>query len=360
MRKANVNLSRPRIVTNSDASPSGLAGESVGSDNEVQDFAFAFNDINFSNQVMLIEIVTYSSEGKLEVVECSAVSCWARNRKRQRAEIKRDNVEDIPVHRVGQVLNCDMPDAEDNVVFENQDDEAGAVSEFPSTVGAIHSFENFVADNFSWNLDCHTVVKVRTLQVSSPILAAKSPFLYKLFSNGMRESEQRQVSLRIHESEEAPLMEVLNFIYSNTLSAMTPTALLDVLKVADKFEVASCMRYCSRSLLKLPMTRESALLYLDLPSGILMADAAKQFLAGHYKEITKFQDEVLSLPLAGTEAVLSSNDLQVASEDSIYDFVAKMISDPLPKTRRTTQSPWPTPWSAHSFSTRLAESLRRS
>lgn len=91
MRKANVNLSRPRIVTNSDASPSGLAGESVGSDNEVQDFAFAFNDIKFSNQVMLIEIVTYSSEGKLEVVECSAVSCWARNRKRQRAEIKRDN-----------------------------------------------------------------------------------------------------------------------------------------------------------------------------------------------------------------------------------------------------------------------------
>lgn len=48
--------------------------------------------------------------------------------------------EDIPVHRVEQVLNCDMLDTEDNVVFENQDDKAAAVSEFPSTVGVIHSF----------------------------------------------------------------------------------------------------------------------------------------------------------------------------------------------------------------------------
>ncbi|KAM1185551.1 hypothetical protein ACFX2G_015152 [Malus domestica] len=338
MRKANVDLSRPRMITDSDASPSGLAGESVGSDNEVQDFAFAFNDRKFSDRVMLIEIVPDSPEGKLEVVGCSAVSDWARNRKRRRAEIKRDNAEDIPVHCVEQVLNCDMPDTEDNVVFENQDDEATAVSEFPSTVGVKHSFENFVGDDLAWNPDCHTVVKVRTLHVSSPILAAKSPFFYKLFSNGMRESGQRQVSLRIHESEEAPLMKVLNFIYSNTLSAMTPTALLDVFKVADKFEVASCMRYCSRSLLKLPMTCESALLYLDLPSSILMSDAvqpltdaAKQFLAGHYKEITKFQDEVLSLPLVGIEAVLSSNDIQAVSEDSIYDFVLKWSRTHYPK-----------------------------
>lgn len=83
-------------------------------------------------------------------------------------------------------------------------------------------------------------------------------------------------------------------MYSNTLSTTTPTALLDVLMAADKFEVASCMRYCSRLLRNLPMTCESALLYLDLPSSVLMADAvqpltdaAKQFLAARYKDITK-------------------------------------------------------------------------
>ncbi|KAM2938451.1 hypothetical protein FF1_038238 [Malus domestica] len=332
MRKANVDLSRPRMITDSGASPSGLAGESGGSDKEVQDFAFAFNDRNFSDRVLVIEIVPDSPEAKLDVVGCSTVSDWARNRKRRRAEIKRDSAEDIAVHREELVLNCNMPDTEDNTVFDNQDEEAAAMNEYPSAVGVN------LGDDLAWNLDCHTVIKVRTLHVSSPILAARSPFFYKLFSNGMRESEQRQVSLRIHESEEAPLLEVLNFMYSNTLSVMTPTGLLDVFKVADKFEVASCMRDCSRSLQKLPMTRESALLYLGLPSSILIADAvqpltdaAKQFLAERYKEITKFQDEVLSLPLAGIEAVLSSNDLQVASEDSIYDFVLKWARTNYPK-----------------------------
>lgn len=154
----------------------------------------------------------------------------------------------------------------------------------------------------------------------------------------MRESEQRHVTLRINASEEAALMELLNFMYSNNLNTTTAPALLDVLMAADKFEVASCMRYCGRHLRNLPMTPESALLYLELPSSVLMAeavqpltDAAKQFLAFRYKDITKFQDEVMSLPLAGIEAILASDDLQVASEDAVYDFVLKWARAHYPK-----------------------------
>lgn len=94
-------------------------------------------------------------------------------------------------------------------------------------------------------------------------------------------------------TEEAALMELLNFMYSNTLSITSASALLDVLMAADKFEVASCMRYCSRMLRNMPMTPGSALLYLDLPSSVLMAeavqpltDAAKQYLADRYRNIT--------------------------------------------------------------------------
>lgn len=98
----------------------------------------------------------------------------------------------------------------------------------------------------------------------------------------------------IYGTEEAALMDLLNFMYSNTLSTTQPTAVLDVLMAADKFEVASCMRYCSKLLRNLPMTSESALLYLDLPSTVLMGDAvqaltdaAKQFLAARYKDVAK-------------------------------------------------------------------------
>ena len=89
-------------------------------------------------------------------------------------------------------------------------------------------------------------------------------------------------------------MDLLNFMYSKTLKVTTATALLDFLMAADKFEVTSCLRYCICLLLNLPMTPESALLYLELPSSILMAeavqpliDAAKQFLAVRYRDISK-------------------------------------------------------------------------
>ncbi|KAI5423889.1 hypothetical protein KIW84_030201 [Lathyrus oleraceus] len=185
-------------------------------------------------------------------------------------------------------------------------------------------------DVADYHMDLFTVLKVRTLHVSSAVLAGKSMFFYKLFSNGMRESQQTHVTLRIEASEEAPIMELLNFMYRSSLSATSPPNLLDILMAADKFEVASCMRYCIRVLLSIPMTVESALLYLELPFNVRKANvvrpliiAAKQYLATRYKNITKHQEELMGLPIAGVVALLSSDELQVASEDVVFDFVLK-------------------------------------
>ncbi|CAA2954497.1 BTB POZ domain-containing POB1-like isoform X2 [Olea europaea subsp. europaea] len=290
------------------------------------DFAFAFNDSNFSDRILRIEIVSDSLETRPESQACHTVTDWACKTKRQRGDIaKKENALDINIHPEEQILDSQQPDIDDGVGDENHDEEEiPMIEELPLGDAAANS------DDSNGSEDSSGVIRVKTLHISSPILAAKSPFFYKLFSNGMMESEQRHVTLRINASEEAALMELLNFMYSNTLTATTAPALLDVLMAADKFEVASCMRHCSRMLRNLPMTPESALLYLDLPSSVLMAeavqpltDAAKQFLAARYKDISKFQDEVMNLPLAGIEAILSSDDLQVASEDAVYDFALK-------------------------------------
>ncbi|XP_027337850.1 BTB/POZ domain-containing protein POB1-like isoform X1 [Abrus precatorius] len=299
------------------------------------DFAFAFNDSNFSDRVLRIEIIADPVDARPDSDGCTTIADWARHRKRRREDIKKENVADLASVPDEQILNGNQPDMDDCVASDNQDEEVVAmVEEFPSGDEAANSNDS------NWSMDCSAaaVVRVKTLHISSPILAAKSPFFYKLFSNGMRESEQRHVTLRINASEEAALMELLNFMYSNTLSTTTAPALLDVLMAADKFEVASCMRYCSRLLRNMPMTPDSALLYLELPSSVLMAeavqpltDAAKQYLAGRYKDITKFQEEVMALPLAGVEAILCSDDLQVASEDAVYDFVLKWARQQYPK-----------------------------
>ncbi|KAL7606661.1 hypothetical protein Lser_V15G15732 [Lactuca serriola] len=267
------------------------------------DFGFAFNDSNFSDRLLCIEIVSEPLGFRPDGEGCMNLAACFRNPKRRREDIIREND--------GQVQNQPDHILDDGMDNEIQDEEQETMIEEPHTP---------------------LVARVKTIHISSPILAAKSPFFYKLFSNGMKDSEQRKlhVNLRINDSEEAPFMELLNFIYSNTLTSTSAPALLDVLMAADKFKVVSCMRHCSNLLRNLPMTPESALLYLDLPSTVSMAEAvqpltntAKEFLTLRYKDITKFQDEILNLSLAGVEAVLSSDDLQVASEDAIYDFVLK-------------------------------------
>ncbi|XP_026441362.1 BTB/POZ domain-containing protein POB1-like isoform X2 [Papaver somniferum] len=335
----NTDLFDPRTTIMDSSSASDVNNRS----NTDGDFGFAFNDSNFSDRILKIEIMASGlsdggSKSDGEGGTCTSLADWARNRKRRREDIKKDQTKNNSEFSLGgdeQILNLnvnDVPDL-DGVAYDNQDEEAVAMIE------ESHSGDEAVPNNdSSWSMDCSTVLRVKTMHISSPILAAKSPFFYKLFSNGMRESEQRHVTLRINASEEAALMDLLNFMYSNTLSVTTATGLLDVLMAADKFEVASCMRYCSRLLRNMPMTPDSALLYLELPSSVLMAeavqpltDAAKQYLAARYKDVTKFSEEVLNLPLAGLEAVLSSDDLQVASEDAVYDFVLKWAKMHYPK-----------------------------
>ncbi|KAF9685890.1 hypothetical protein SADUNF_Sadunf03G0101600 [Salix dunnii] len=316
------------------------------------DFGFAFNDSNFSDRVLKIEVVADLPDAKPVDDGCSSITEWSRNRKRRREDINKDKaVEVVGQNKDEQVLNFNIPDTENNVACENQDVEAVVAEGSPTDAQLDFNRCGDAAgpsSDSSWSMDCSGVLRVKSIYISSAILAAKSLFFHKLFLNGMKESEQRDVTVQIHASDEADLtlfssscicsrgteeealLDLLNFMYSNTLSATQATALLDVLLVADKFKVASCMRYCSRLLRNIPMTCESALLFLDLPSNILMAeavqpltDAAKHFLAVKYKEISKFQEEVLKLPLAGIEAVLSSDDLQAASEDTLYDLVLK-------------------------------------
>ncbi|XP_076919002.1 BTB/POZ domain-containing protein POB1-like [Bidens hawaiensis] len=304
-------------------------------DDGPSDFGFAFNDVNFSDRLLRIEIISDPIEDSADT--STNLSDWNTNRKRRREDIiKKENAVDIAIgFAEEQVLNQPdhLPDDDDDDDdndgdTENQDEEPAAMNEEPPS------------DDYDSNgaMECSTLIRVKTMHISSPILAARSPFFYKLFSNGMIESDQRHATLRINASEETALMELLSFMYNNQLTVSTSRELLDVLMAANKFEVASCMRYCSHLLRNLPMTPEYALSYLELPSYLLMAEAvkpltvaAKQFLAVRYKDITKFHDEVLQLPLAGVEAIISSDDLQVASEDIVYDFVLKWARAHYPK-----------------------------
>ncbi|KAK1271771.1 BTB/POZ domain-containing protein POB1 [Acorus gramineus] len=170
------------------------------------------------------------------------------------------------------------------------------------------------------------------MHVSSALLAAKSPFFYKLFSNGMRDSNNKyETTLKLKASEETPFKELLHFMYIGTFSSTDLSdhhSLLDILIVADKYEVIQCMKYCVQLLLKLPMTQESVGFYLELPSSVStnmevqqLMDASKKHLVAVFNNREAPRDELMNLSMAGLEVILSSDDILPNSEDEICDFL---------------------------------------
>eukprot|EP00253_Pinus_taeda_P005647 PITA_05647 len=133
-------------------------------------------------------------------------------------------------------------------------------------------------------------------------------------------------------------------MYKGTLEARSTPELLDVLMVAHKFRVKSCVNYCTHALQKSPMTIESASLYLQLPSIVHtntvpgLKDAAKRFLIQCFEHIENDQllleEELLNLPLSVMEVVLSSDELPVTNEDVVYDFAIKWGRNHYPEDER--------------------------
>ncbi|CAL5194981.1 unnamed protein product [Lathyrus oleraceus] len=308
------------INNNNDSVESSILINSDGSRNggsEYVDFSFAFNDSSFSDRIIHLEIMNDFIEVCPNVETSSTSAEWTSCNGRRREDIHKDND-----------LLSDQPAVDNCAQCEPHDAEADAMVE-ASTAGD---------EAVNLHMDYSAVVKVKTVYVNSAILAAKSPYFYKLFSNGMRESQQKHVTLRIFASEEDPFMELLEFMYNKPLNTTSLPRLLDVLIAADKFEVATCKIYCSQVLQKTPMTPESAVLYLELPYTVLMDDdvrplavEAKKYLIARYKDVTKHQEELMGLPLAGVMVLLSSDELQVTSEDEVYDFVLKWAQTQYPR-----------------------------
>jgi len=78
--------------------------------------------------------------------------------------------------------------------------------------------------------------------------------------------------------EEIAFKDILQYMYSGALRARLPKELLDVLIVADKFGVTSCVDWCSSALEHSPISMETLLLYIDLPSPLLTNESVESLV----------------------------------------------------------------------------------
>lgn len=87
MKQLKVDLLDSRTIMDSDFSP---GGGTIASSSD-SDFAFAFNDSNFSDRILRIEIMPDVSDSKSDGEGIYSISEWDRNRKRRREDIKKDS-----------------------------------------------------------------------------------------------------------------------------------------------------------------------------------------------------------------------------------------------------------------------------
>jgi hypothetical protein len=129
-------------------------------------------------------------------------------------------------------------------------------------------------------------------KVSLPLIVQKVAFIVDFFINYF--CNPCDVFFILLGAEENALMELLSFMCNGKVTTTEPALLLDILMAAEKFEVPSCVRHCSHMLRSLPMTTESALLYIDHPCSTSSAPevqraigVAKEFLANKYTDFDK-------------------------------------------------------------------------
>ena len=84
MRDLNGDLFDPVTVMESEWSRGG------GSSSDA-DFGFAFNDSNFSDRILQIEVMGDPVDARPDSQACATIADWARHRKRRREDIKKEN-----------------------------------------------------------------------------------------------------------------------------------------------------------------------------------------------------------------------------------------------------------------------------
>lgn len=124
---------------------------------------------------------------------------------------------------------------------------------------------------------------LRRLHVNAMLLASESRFFRALLSNGMKETEQKEIRLVVADENEASrVCALLKLLYTNEIDMpeskrTSATDLLALLLQADKLGIDSAIVRVSDLLCKC-MTVETAAAFLDLPESIISTDSYRAVL----------------------------------------------------------------------------------
>ncbi len=167
------------------------------------------------------------------------------------------------------------------------------------------------------------------LFVHSSWLAVHSSYFKALFHSGMKETHSKEVVMKIRRSELQAHLTLIEAIYKlDILNDKECSLVVDVLTLADKYDVNLVFKKCKYVLTSISISQEKCEYILKVVSAIPnctdVLDAMEKFLVKEFSPLDKtwLLKKFQTLSKASLKLLLGSDQLAVQSENTV--FVALM------------------------------------
>ena len=181
------------------------------------------------------------------------------------------------------------------------------------------------------------IIRQHKFYIHSAWLAVQSSYFRSLFFSGMKESSTKEVHVQISTSEEQAHLMLLEAIYKiDTLDKASVDELLEVLRIADKYDLKFVFKKCKCCLRAMVDTLEICeqimhFIKIDntIPDVQDLVRKLQSFLAKEFSPLDKTWQTTSFKELCepSLKYLLSSNELMTASENTVFHALMYWIEE---------------------------------
>ena len=173
---------------------------------------------------------------------------------------------------------------------------------------------------------CDAVLKCDDGQfpVHRAIMSACSPYFRALFTNGLTETDQREVLLKGVSSD--MMAFIIEYAYTRTIEVNSDNV-ERLLITADQFHVVGLIKQCT-TFLGSQLAYDNCIGIYNFAKAFFchhLCRLAHNFILENFCEIAQQSNEILGLSKEELEAILDSDDLNVKNEETVFELVIRWV-----------------------------------
>jgi len=180
---------------------------------------------------------------------------------------------------------------------------------------------------------CDVTLKIgsKTFHVHKTILAGSSPYFEAMFTSCMEESSKQEIEIKDISPEAMELL--IDFCYTTTIT-IEEENVQQLLPAACLLQMTQIQQYCCEFLSKQlhPSNCLGIRAFADQHSCSELLSISSTYTAQHFEEVSQ-SEEYLLLPIEQLVNILSSDELNVKSEEDVFKAAMDWIEYDLPARR---------------------------